>query len=120
MRFSSPTETPIVLGLTSGHTCVIGPDLVDVPPRFHRLAVAEGAVPEGMDKQAPVLNVERTPTELVLDAVRKLVERAEPTDFGNDGRPKAPAISKLVGFTVNAEQRDKAWAVLEEEEQRGE
>ncbi len=44
MKFRSPTETPVHLSLTSGHTMLIGPDPVDVPEMFARVAVAEGCV----------------------------------------------------------------------------
>ena len=42
MRFRSPTEKPIHMGLTSGHTFIVGPDPTEVPPMFQRDAVLAG------------------------------------------------------------------------------
>lgn len=35
-RFRSPTNTPLSVALTSGHTTVIPPEGVDLPSIFHR------------------------------------------------------------------------------------
>jgi hypothetical protein len=117
MKFQSPTEQPIFIALTTGHTCVIGPALIEVEPRFHREAVARGAIPEGMAASVALVGGhEATTTELIAKAVRAMVADADGDEFGNDGRPKATAISKRVGFTVSREQRDAAWAELEKDD----
>ena len=47
MRFRSPTDKPVYMALTSGHTLVVGPALIEVPKHFHRMAVMQGCLPEG-------------------------------------------------------------------------
>lgn len=49
MKFRSPTELPIHLALTSGHTFVVGTEPVDVPNQFLRHAVTEGCIPVGAE-----------------------------------------------------------------------
>ena len=111
MKFRSPTETPIYMGLTSGHTFTIGPELVEVPKRFHRQAVSEGAIPEGMDA-APIEGdePEAGKVQLVVEAIRNLVKRADMSDFTGDGKPDTRKLSAIVGFTVLASERNTAWA----------
>lgn len=117
MKMRSPTETPIYVALTSGHTCVIGPEFIEVEPRFHRLAVAEGAVPEGTERSVTVNpQAEATREELIVEAVKKMMDRNEPGDFTNDGRPNANNLSALVGFSVTSAQRDAAWAKVADAE----
>ena len=110
MKFRSPTDQPIYMGLTSGHTFVVGPDLIEVPKIFHRQAVAEGCIPEGMDS---LPSEDNTPSDtkhtLIVAAVRKMVEAADAADFTNDGKPDTRKLSARVGFTVLKEERDAAW-----------
>jgi hypothetical protein len=47
MKFRSPTEHPVHLALTSGHTAVVGPDPVELDARWHRVAIERGCVPAG-------------------------------------------------------------------------
>lgn len=110
MRFKSPTDTPLTLGLTSGHTCCIGPEYIEVEARFHRLAVVQGAIPEGTEHlQIAPAETAVTRNALVLATVREMVTEALPTDFTNDGRVNANALSARVGFTVSSSERDAAW-----------
>ena len=110
MKFRSPTEQPIYMALTSGHTFVVGPDLIEVPKLFHRQAVMEGCIPEGMDS---LPKDDDTPSDtkhsLIVDAMRKMVEAADANDFTNDGKPDTRKLSARVGFTVLKEERDAAW-----------
>ena len=46
MKFYSPSDEPLQIGLTSGHMAVIPSDGVELDPMFHREAVANGAIPE--------------------------------------------------------------------------
>ena len=110
MKFRSPTEEPIYMGLTNGHTFVIGADLVEVPKRFHRQAVMEGAIPEGMDA-APIDEEGSNPSQhdLIVTAMRAMIERADIEDFTKDGKPDTRKLSSRVGFTVLTAQRDAAW-----------
>ncbi len=115
MKFRSPTETPIHISLLTGHTCVIGPQLAEVEPRFHREAVAAGAIPEGMDAAAPVAAPEKSKGELIVEAVKAAISEAKADEFDKQGKVTAEALSKRVGFTVSASERNAAWTKVEQE-----
>jgi hypothetical protein len=113
MKFSSPTDEPIYLALTTGHTCVIGAEPVEVAPRFHREAVAAGAIPAGTEKSVAVLpKPEANNTALITDALRAMAGEGKPDDFTGAGLPKVEAVSKRVGFTVTREQVATVWSTL--------
>ena len=116
MKFKSPSEKVIFLALTNGHTCAIGPELVEVPERFHRMAVAEGAIPEGMDHLiAPKDAQEASRKELVKAGIKTMLEANKEGDFGSDGKPTVARLSAAVGFTVGRSDRDAAWTELKAE-----
>ena len=115
MRFKSPTEDAIYIGLTTGHTCSIGPEWVEVDPRSHREAVVRGAIPEGTEHvKVPKARVEQTRNELITETIRAMIAEAKPEDFTNDGKVNAVALSTRVGFTVSSSERDAAWQVVSE------
>lgn len=108
MKFRSPTETPIHIGLLSGHTCLIGPELVEVPQMFHRQAVAKGALPEGVEPD-PVAGKSDTKHDLILKGIRAMVKDENDGDFNQDGKPDTRKLSARVGFTVSSDERNTAW-----------
>lgn len=116
MKFRSPTEEPIYLGLTSGHTFVIGAEPVEVPARFHRAAVMEGAIPEGMAALPPEEAADPTKMDLIVAAIKKMVADPAEGDFNNDGRPDVRKLSGKCGFTVLADERNAAWQIVSDDE----
>lgn len=116
MRFKSPTDTPISIGLTSGHMCSIGPEFTEVDKRFHRDAVAQGAILEGLEDEAPAANSDAGKTELILAAIRAMVANPKEGDFTGDGKPAVGKVSAHAGFTVTRGERDDAWAVVCDEQ----
>jgi hypothetical protein len=117
MKFRSPTAAAIYLALTSGHTHVIGPELAEVPQRFHRMAVAEGAIPEGMDS-LPAGDDDGPPDKqaLIKTAIEAMVAEADAGDFTADGKPHLSKLSAKAGFTVSRQERDEAWDALSDED----
>ncbi|WP_428414388.1 hypothetical protein [Methylibium sp.] len=116
MKFRSPTEQPIYMALTSGHTFVVGPELIEVPKLFHRQAVMEGCIPEGMDSLPKDDDTpSATKQSMIEAAMRKMVAEANTDDFTNDGKPDTRKLSARVGFTVLKEERDAAWEVVGED-----
>lgn len=113
MRFKSPTDKPIYLALTTGHTCTVGPEYAEIEDRFHRLAVVQGAIPEGTEhvQVAPAAEA-LTRQDVLLAMVRRMIDEALPSDFTNDGKVNANALSARVGFTVSSSERDAAWDQL--------
>jgi hypothetical protein len=120
MKFKSPSEKPIFLALTSGHTCTIGPELVEVPERFHRLAVAEGAVPEGMEHLADTSVKAGGRKDIITAAIKKMLEGSTEGDFNSDGKPDTRRLSAAAGFNVARTERDEAWAAVKAELHLGE
>lgn len=112
MKFRSPTDQPIHMALTSGHTFVIGPELVEVPARFHRIAVAEGAIPQGMDAMPPEEQAAETKMDLIVKSIKTMMDNPGDGDFNNDGRPDVRRLSAVAGFTVLAAERDSAWQIV--------
>lgn len=118
MRFRSPTETPVYLALTSGHTLVVGPELVEVPKQFHRPAVMEGCIPEGMDAMpAEDGPPSETKQDLIVAAIKKMLADPKEGDFNGDGKPDVRKLSQRAGFTVLADERNSAWTRINDEDQ---
>ena len=116
MKFRSPTEFPVQLALTSGHTCVVGVELTEVDKQFHRMAIMQGCLPEGVEPEKIEAANEPSKQELVVAAVRQIAQAGDAEDALNDGRPKVEKVSALAGFTVTASERDAAWAIVTEDE----
>jgi len=116
MKFRSPTQEPVYLALTSSHTAVVGPELGELEQRFHREAIAEGCIPEGMDAAPMPKQTERTKSEVIDDAIRKMIADAKPEDFTRDGKVDANALSERVGFAVSASERNAAWDKISNDE----
>jgi hypothetical protein len=118
MRMYHPGEQPCHMALTSGHSFVVGPEPVEVPQRFFKLAVAKGCVPEG--QEPPKDDPAGTPIadrklEMVKDGVRLLMQTGGVDDFEGDGRPKLEPLSKAVGFDVSGDERDMAYQAVNDD-----
>lgn len=114
MKFRAPEEIgEIRVADTAGHTFVLGREWTDVPERWRRAVVADGAEIEGMATNTPKPGVNYVDQDkLVLDAVTAMAKEGNPDEFGNDGKPKLDAVSKRAGFNVVRAARDKAWEKL--------
>lgn len=111
MRFKSPTETPIPIALTSGHTALIGVEYEELAAIFHREAIANGAVPEPSPDVVGI-EPENEPFDrksAIEDAINVMLNGAADGDFSQDGKPDTGRLSAIVGFTVGREERDAVW-----------
>lgn len=113
MKFRSPTALPVYLALTSGHTFVVGPELAEVPQRFHRMAVSEGCLPEGMAAM-PGEDGTTAPDKpaLIIKAIEAMKAENKDGDFLGDGKPNLGRLSVRAGFNVSRIERDAAWDTL--------
>ena len=90
-------------------------ELTLVPPAMYNEVLAAGGVPEHelaedelpKGKMAPEAVAERE--QQMLDAFALLVEANESTDFTAGGTPALPALSRVLGWTPTAKDRDTAW-----------
>lgn len=110
-RFRSPTNTPLSVALTSGHTTVIPPEGVDLPSIFHREAIARGAVlAEGGTAEDQTLVFNRNIA--VREAVSSMISGADKDDFTGDGKPNLMKLKAKTGFPVTREEADAVFAEL--------
>jgi len=49
------------------------------------------------------------PSADLIDAMNALIEQANPDDFKADGSPKATAVNRVAGRTVQQDEREQAW-----------
>jgi hypothetical protein len=45
----------------------------------------------------------------LINALKSLIEEANPSSFKTDGTPKANVVNKLLGRTIRSEEREAAW-----------
>lgn len=117
MKFYAPGDQPIHLSLTSGHTANVltraeGGSKLET--RFHREAIANGCLPMHMDiedtqEQAPS-TFDREGT--IKDAMKVIIESPTDENTTGNGKPDTRALSKAVGFTVTADERDALFNAL--------
>lgn len=113
MKFFPPTDEPVSVNLTSGHTANILPEGTELDPMFHREAIARGCTPEGIEKpKAPDTKPEFDRNAVVRKALNDMLDGQDPHDFKKDGTPDLRAVTKRVGFQVSREDVEANWAEL--------
>ena len=89
----------------------------EVPDSMYHEAIGIGAVPETELVEDPA--VHRIPTDGnvrqadIMKAFEQIMLRTDREDFTAAGTPHPRAVSKLVGYSVSAKERDDAWAVFQ-------
>lgn len=120
MKFRSPTDEAIQIGLTSGHTIVITPEGDDVPPIFRREAIARGAIPVGIpgaeETLAALTGTAGEPVAIrpqaIQAALQAMLDGGEEGDFTETGKPNLTKLKSRLGFAVSREEVDAAWAIV--------
>ena len=113
MKFRSPTDAPLHIALTTGHTAVVSADGTELAPMFHREAVARGAFPvessaAGMDLAAQMLGRQLA----IKEALNAMLNGADKDDFTADGKPNLVRLKAKAGFAVTREEADAIVAEL--------
>lgn len=81
-----------------------------------KLAIAQGCQEVGAVAQtAEPEDPKPLQSDAVLEAVQLLVEEGDPKNFSQEGLPKVKAIENLIGYDINAADRDVAWAQFQQE-----
>ena len=101
---------------TLGHTIeFIKGELTHVPKEMWPAVIAVGAVPEdelpedATPKKDVVLDASDRKT-LIFAAFEQIVTKGDRDAFTGNGSPHAKVVSEVVNFTVDAKERDAAWA----------
>ena len=116
MKLRSPTDTPVHVSLTSGHTMLIGPEPIEVENRFMRKALILVCLREGEQPEQAEARAEKTKHDLIVAGIQLMMAGDEPADFNNDGTPDLRRLSKRVGFDVSRDERDAAWKSIADDQ----
>lgn len=111
MKFRSPTAAPLHVALTTGHTCVVPPEGIELDQIFHREAISRGAIPgsiTGEEKQAIATGFDRK--ALIASAMNAMLDGGDEKDFNTDGKPNLREVNSRIGFQASREEVDAVWA----------
>lgn len=111
MKFRSPTNEPLHIALTSGHTAVVMPEGTELAPIFQREAIARGALAgeDAAPLQGSSGQFDRKQT--IADAINAMMDGDDTEDFNGDGKPNLKRLGSRVGFQV---ERAEADAIFDE------
>lgn len=119
MKFKAPTDEPVQINLTSGHTCFIpgadkAPDGVEIHPMFHREAIARGAEPFGVPSMKLDPGSSPNRTEVITKTLQSMLDGNDEGDFKKDGTPDLNAVSRRCGFKAQREEVEAIFRTLQE------
>lgn len=114
-----------VLRTTKGHHIgFVKDEVIDVPKTCYGEAVAIGAVRADGDAANVIEDEKRKPAlsaaereELLVEAVRALMERNEREDFTTTGQPTVAAILRESGEKFDVKEVSAAWKKVTSEEE---
>lgn len=110
MKFRSPTDQPLYVALTTGHTCVISPDGDEIDQMFHREAISRGAVPASVTETAAPADAGFDRKKVITDAMNAMLDSGDEDEFTNDGKPDLRKLAARAGFKVARDEADAIWA----------
>jgi hypothetical protein len=81
------------------------------------VAIQMGAkeVREGEAKSEPeevVVETSEEPSDDLVSVLEKMMDEGEPDNFKADGSPKAAAVNKAMGKSIDSDARDAAWEAV--------
>lgn len=115
MKFRSPTEEPIHISLTTGHTALVTHEGVELEPMFHREAVAKGAIPATMSpEQALMLDAKSEAPQFdraarIESTLKAMLDGDNEGDFNKDGKPDLRTVNAKLGFQASRSEVDAVW-----------
>lgn len=113
MKFRAPTDAPLHIALTTGHTAVVSADGTELATMFHREAVARGAFPVESSEASVDLQTQLLGRQLVIkEALNAMLNGADKDDFTADGKPNLTRLKSKAGFAVTREEADAIFAEL--------
>ena len=110
MKFRSPSDQPIHIALTTGHTAVVTPEGVPLDPMFHKEASARGAV--AFDDNTTIVPSPEDRKAAISAALKGMLDGAAEGDFTAEGKPNLLRLKAAVGFAVTREEADVVFVEL--------
>jgi hypothetical protein len=110
MKFRSPSDQPIHVALTTGHTAVIPPEGVELDPMFHKEASARGAV--AFDDTTTIVMTPDVRKAAISAALTSMLDGKVEDDFTAEGKPNLLKLKARVGFSVTRDEADSVFAEL--------
>lgn len=110
MKFRSPSDQPIHIALTTGHTAVIPPDGVVLDKMFHKEASARGAV--AFDDNTTFVPSPEYRKAAISAALTSMLDGKDEDDFTADGKPNLRKLKERVGFALTREEADAVFIEL--------
>lgn len=111
LKFRSPTDEPLHIALTSGHTAVVTPEGNELAPMFQREAISRGAL-TGDEVDLPSGDANQFDRKQVItDAINGMMDGDNEGDFNEDGKPNLKRLNAVVGFQTTRSEVD---AIFEE------
>ena len=110
MKFRSPSDQPIHVALTTGHTASIPPDGVELDPMFHKEASARGAV--AFDDVSSFVMTPEVRKAAISAALTGMLDGKAEGDFTAEGKPNLLRLKAAVGFAVTREEADAIFTEL--------
>lgn len=124
MKFRSPTDEPVFLSLTSGHTVVVPREGVELDAKWNKTAIANGCIPGTLtDEEAALLasggaGAAEVPgfnrDAEIQKVLHKMLDSSDEGMFRQDGRPDLRKVNALLGFQAERAEVDKAWDAVAE------
>lgn len=109
MKFRSTTGEDVYLALTSGHTAIVTVDGSELESKFHREAIANGCLPNGVDLPPEDNTPQIDRKSLIADAINAMLAGSDPEDFTQQGKPSMSKLVARVGFNASRSEVDGVW-----------
>ena len=110
MKFRSPSDQPIHIALTTGHTAVVTAEGVVLDKMFHKEASARGAV--AFDDNTTFVPSPEDRKAAISAALTSMLDGKDEDDFTADGKPNLRKLKERVGFALTREEADAVFIEL--------
>ncbi|PIY00337.1 MAG: hypothetical protein COZ23_08490 [Hydrogenophilales bacterium CG_4_10_14_3_um_filter_58_23] len=109
MKFRSNSNEDVYLALTSGQTAIVTVAPCVLDERFHKEAIANGCLPEGVNDTPEDDTPSFDRKQVIVDALNAMLSGSNEEDFTAQGKPAIGKLCERVGFTVSRSEADAIW-----------
>ena len=106
LKFRSPTDEPLHIALTSGHTAVVTPEGNELAPMFQREAISRGALTGDEVEQPSGDAPQFDRKQVITDAINGMMDGDNEGDFNEDGKPNLKRLNAVIGFQASRSEVD--------------